>query len=753
MKGFWAWGPGQDAIFSKVHSMLSAAQIRSTAKKEGAMAASSMSKCRWCWVLLGVVVMLSGLFFPGLARANNFWADKDFSIQVPLGWTQTLNLLKERDFSFHVPLGWTQTLDLLKERDFSSLVTLRLASRDELVVSSGSTRYVDRDMAYTTETIDGTLLQGEHNNLTDNLYVRGEDNIMYPKPGGTYGIGGGRLVAVNEIIGNRYSTSPSRFIQQGGTNTVLEVLEIGTNGRGTYEISGGTGGILSARTIRLGDGGAFSQTNGSLDFSTFNQTGGSATFTNSCLYLGRNQGSSSTYNLGGTGRLSADAERIGERGDGTFNQTGGSNTVENTFSMGIFAGSRGTYNLEGAGSLTTWIDELIGINGSGTFNQKGNTTHVANFGIYLGLNPGGIGTYFLDSGSLSATDSQFATNTGIYVGYNGNGKFFQTGGTNTATNLYLGFNSGSNGTYDLSRDGRLSAAAAYIGYNGTGTFTQTGGSNTVTKTLTLAVNPGSSGTYNFRGGTLSTGAIQINAGGAFNITGISPTMTGDVTNNGTVKTTNAKVTWSGAFTNNGAYISQHSDQTFNQDLVVGMNGYLVGASQDIFIFKANFQNQSTKNVSWDTDLATIQFDGPNATKHTLYVAGEDIGITPEANNFYWRVLNIAHQNIYLKDGNTGNTTGFSDGAQYVDILTGADVNTAAKVVNNIFGDLTYTLNIYYDKNNPNNAYLMKYDYTFAGGLGHLYADDVAAAPLPPSLLLLGSGLLGLGALGWRRKRV
>ena len=34
---------------------------------------------------------------------------------------------------------------------------------------------------------------------------------------------------------------------------------------------------------------------------------------------------------------------------------------------------------------------------------------------------------------------------------------------------------------------------------------------------------------------------------------------------------------------------------------------------------------------------------------------------------------------------------------------------------------------------------------------HRLADPISN-PLPPSVLLLGSGLLGLGLLGWRRKR-
>jgi len=49
--------------------------------------------------------------------------------------------------------------------------------------------------------------------------------------------------------------------------------------------------------------------------------------------------------------------------------------------------------------------------------------------------------------------------------------------------------------------------------------------------------------------------------------------------------------------------------------------------------------------------------------------------------------------------------------------------------------------------------LTKYNITGGGG-GKLVPDPGPnAVPLLPSVLLLGSGLLGLGALGWRRKKI
>ncbi len=85
------------------------------------------------------------------------------------------------------------------------------------------------------------------------------------------------------------------------------------------------------------------------------------------LYLGNNWGSSGSYNLSGSGVLSAGYEHVGQSGMGTFNQSGGTNTVTGQLT---FAGT-GTYNLTGGVLL------VPGIQGTGTFNLGGGTIVVS----------------------------------------------------------------------------------------------------------------------------------------------------------------------------------------------------------------------------------------------------------------------------------------------------------------------------------------------------------------------------------------
>ena len=86
----------------------------------------------------------------------------------------------------------------------------------------------------------------------------------------------------------------------------------------------------------------------------------------------------------------------------------------------------------------------------------------------------------------------------MYVGYSGSGSVTQSnGGIGLSGCLYLGYNSGSIGVYNLNGTGYLSAgSAAYVGYSGSGSFTQSGGNNNLSAyryNLYLAYNSGSIG--------------------------------------------------------------------------------------------------------------------------------------------------------------------------------------------------------------------------------------------------------------------
>jgi len=87
----------------------------------------------------------------------------------------------------------------------------------------------------------------------------------------TYNLSGGTLTAINEYVGNSGSGT---FTQSDGSNTVTNSLTLAANPRslGTYYLGGGN---LTVDTLTINPGGTFTQTGGTLSYSTLNLRGGS----------------------------------------------------------------------------------------------------------------------------------------------------------------------------------------------------------------------------------------------------------------------------------------------------------------------------------------------------------------------------------------------------------------------------------------------------------------------------------------------
>jgi len=204
----------------------------------------------------------------------------------------------------------------------------------------------------------------------------------------------------------------------------------------------------------------------------------------------------------GTGNWSIDSNwRNGEPGryDHAYVSNGGTATVdqpEETFNrlyLGYLNGERGTVEIT-AGDLSGGGYQYIGYDGVGTVNQSGGT--YTSGPLYLGYQSGSEGTYNLSqTGHLSAGYE--------YIGYSGTGTFSQSGGRNSLSgyydDLYLGHNTGSSGTYELSGTGELSAGTEYVGYRCTGAFAQSGGTNTVSGSIYVGYE--GTGAFDQSGGT------------------------------------------------------------------------------------------------------------------------------------------------------------------------------------------------------------------------------------------------------------
>ena len=511
-------------------------------------------------------------------------------------------------------------------------------------------------------------------------------------------------------------------------NTTLDrtlVLGFRSGSSGTYNKSGGT---LTAWDLIVGRAGT----------GEFNQSG-NVTVDND-LTVGRNASGDGTYNISSGGLQVGGNETIGSTGVGNLSHSSGSHTIGGNLFVGRNAGSTGSFNMS-SGTIEVGGSEYIGNNGIGTFNHTSGNLTIGG-ALIVGRNAGSTGTFTKSSGSIEVGGNEI-------IGAGGDGSLTHTSGSHTVGgNFILGRDAGTTGTFLMTSGSLDVVGLADIGRNGTGTITRISGSTTIGGKLTLAKNAASSGTFNVTSGSVtsnnsppfdSTTDIQINPTGTFNING-TVTVTGDVVNDGTVKTTDADVTWNGDFTNNNAYISDPSKQTFNNDLVVGPDGFIQAThNADLFRIRGDFENNTTDTVTtaWNTAKARLVFAKGTDTSpkdHDFYVVGADNG-TSGTNAFAWRLLNANKQNLYLSDPDGG------DGALYVEIIKG--LLFSGSDVTNIFTD--DPINVYYNTIKSG----FSGDYFFGGtGGGKL----IGHTPLPPSVLLMGSGLLGLGLLGWRRKK-
>ena len=151
-----------------------------------------------------------------------------------------------------------------------------------------------------------------------------------------------------------------------------------------------------------------------------------------------------TVNVQDTATLTANAFYVGSANSagstasGTVNQTGGTvtelNTTAGTFSIGGRAsgtsvGGVGTYNLSG-GTLSAASAIRVGAVGSGTFNQSGGSV-IASAGVDIASVAGATGTYELDGGVLrtlnvvssSAVNSTLNFNGGVLLPIGDNAAF------------------------------------------------------------------------------------------------------------------------------------------------------------------------------------------------------------------------------------------------------------------------------------------------------------------------------------------
>lgn len=611
-----------------------------------------------------------------------------------------------------------------------------------------------------TTTIDGTLTIALQTGA-GGWFGLGYGGIKDGKMESTYG---GTLNTTNIIVG---AAGNGLFHQQSGTTTIKETLTVGKESGSSGWVRLGNAEEDKTGLFQSIEGGALSASNfiiGDAGDGDVNQTN-SDTIIAETLTLGEKKGSDGLYLLGltmgnaqgtqivGGGTLSAENAIIGNYGTGNFHQFNGDTTIKETITIAQQSGAAGSlalgYNFtdqKGAmhsvnGGTLNATDLIVGDRGNGKFHQQSGTTTIAG-SLTLGKDTGsegwvGLGMSYVDKNGVSQSiNGGTLSAASIIIGDGGDGYYHQMNGTtNISSDLIIARQSESEGTVNMD-GGVLSAGGITVGVDGEGELVQSAG--TVT---TGAMDISSGSEVSIFGGTLNVAGTIINnhtlnySGGVFNASltnngdfNLSGTGTrivnGDVTNNGTIKTTDTIIQFTGTFTNHGAYISDPSTQYF-ENLVIGKDGYLQGGVGDKWVIAGDLTIDSESDL-WDTALADLEFSGTG--EHIFDFSGSQ----------EWNSLTL----------DTGAELVFStDSASIrVDVIEGLTFNDQG-FITNIGG--AEGLAIYYDPLNLENQYLMGQTFHIEGG-GSLEAQSSAPVPVPSALLLLSSGIACLAA-GARRR--
>jgi hypothetical protein len=320
------------------------------------------------------------------------------------------------------------------------------------------------------------------------------------------------VTASEEILGASLLSFPAPHyvprshgvhVQNGGTNDIHQLLILADYNSaqepssGVYILNAGT---LNAEFVSVAESG----------LGTFEQNGGNANLHR--LWIGTRLDATGTYLLNG-GSLITNSTDVGFDGNGTFIHTGGTHVVRDTLSLGTAGGSlgknAGTYILSGADATLQANLELIGRHTPGTFIQSAGT-HEVGFACDVGYLH--EATYDMSGGSFNIAGE-------LNVGRGGFGTFNHSGGavivgtSTTPGAIILGYSNIGNGTYNLSGDAASLTVwgTQYIGYEGWGRFDHSAGSHFVSRNLEIGGSLRAAGPsqYTLAGGSLAVGEMEL----------------------------------------------------------------------------------------------------------------------------------------------------------------------------------------------------------------------------------------------------
>jgi large repetitive protein len=398
--------------------------------------------------------------------------------------------------------------------------------------------------------------------------------------------------------------------------------------------------------------------------------------------------------------------------------------------LGYGIGSTGTAVVMGTNS--SWVCNggvlYVGYYGTGTLL-------IANCGSISDYS-GHIGEWSNSTGAvmINGTSSTWSNTSNLDVGYSGSGTLsIANGGSVSNSSGYIAYNSGSTGMVIVNGVGSTwtNSSSIYVGSLGKGTLKVSNGGVVTAKSasinsqslLAIDVGNGSRLTVNNGSGTLTNnGKVRLSAGSGAATGGYQPILAG---------------TWSGTGTCQalGGVWNSSSHLFTVSDLVTGTAGTPVAITNLVDTQRMLISDDGEDGTGWTVGAGFAATTTPTSLTLTATVMTEDVV--------------AALQNLLNPNQSVLSAWDFESGAGYTQ---GDPVYLSFGIGANQLSD---SLRIWHHDANGWTSYAasdLTYDGTYASFTATGFSGYAVTVPEPSSLTLLATGLFGLLAYVWRKRK-